>query len=107
MHLMEIIASGIFDSSGYYIADYGAGAMFVTIKSELAEMAQQDAHLRIFTIFPQLISLFEVNHKNALKSYLIAKDCQVSENNKSIISTKDEKTVTGIFDTADRLTKLE
>jgi hypothetical protein len=106
LHLVGAIASGMFNSSAYYIADYGQGAMVVTIKSGIVDKARTDNHLRILTVFPQLISLFDMNHKNALVNYLQAKGYVVSDAENMVTGIKNNNTITGQFDELSRLTKL-
>jgi hypothetical protein len=106
LHLIGSIASGMFDSTAYYIADYGQGAMVVTIKSDKVDKARTENHLRILTVFPQLIAQFDLNHKNALKNYLIAKDYSVTETDNTLTGTKNGNTITGQFDEFSRMTNL-
>jgi hypothetical protein len=106
LHLIGLIASGIFNSSGYYIADYGQGAMVVTIRSEKVDKIHKDNHHRILTVFPQLISQFEMNHNLALTNYLIAKGYKTLENGTKLTATKNENTITAEFDDQSRLLKL-
>jgi ribose 5-phosphate isomerase RpiB len=106
LHLMGTIASGINNSSAYYICDYGQGAMVVTIKSDKIEKLRQDNHLRIMTVFPQLISQFDLNHNLALKNYLTDKGYNISEDGTKLTATKNENTVIAEFDDQSRLTKL-
>jgi len=96
----------MFNTSGYYIADYGEGAMVVTIQSEKVDKIRQQNHHRIATVFPQLISQFEMNHNLALTNYLIAKDYQISENGTKLVARKNGQTITAEFDELSRLTKL-
>lgn len=106
LHLIGLIASGMFRSSGYYIADYGQGAMLVTIKSDKVDKIRKHNHLRILTVFPQLISQFEMNHNFALINYLKDKGYHISENGMKLSATKDGQTITAEFDELSRLTKL-
>mgnify|MGYP000895440048 CR=1 FL=1 len=106
LHLIGLIASGMFNSSGYYIADYGQGAMVVTIKSEKVDKSREENHLRILTVFPQLISQFEMNHNHALTSYLTDRGYTITENGLKLTATNNEKTITAEFDELARLTKL-
>ena len=106
LHLIGLIASGMFNSSGYYIADYGQGAMVVTIKSDKVDKIQKDNHKRILTVFPQLISQFEMNHYLALTNYLTAKNYDISENGTKLSASKNGQTITAEFDDQSRLTKL-
>jgi len=106
LHLIGLIASGMFNSSGYYIADYGQGLMVVTIKSDKVDKIRKDNHPRILTVFPQLISQFEMNHNKALTNYLTDKNYTISENGTKLIATKNENKITAEFDDQSRLTKL-
>lgn len=107
LHLIGMIASGIYNSSGYYICDYGQGAMVVTIKSEQVDkINKEDNHHRILFVFPQLISQYEINHNLALTNYLIAKGYIISENGEKLSASKNGQTITAEFDELSRLIKL-
>jgi hypothetical protein len=106
LHLIGTIASGISNSSAYYICDYGQGAMVVTIKSDKIDKLRKDTHLRIMTVFPQLISQFEMNHNLALINYLTDKGYNIAENGTKLTASKNENTITAEFDNQSRLTKL-
>jgi hypothetical protein len=107
LHLIGLIASGMFNSSGYYIADYGQGAMVVTIKSDKVDKIRQDNHHRILTVFPQLISQFQMNHNLALTNYLTYKGYNISENGTQLTATKKGNTIIAEFDDKSRLTNLK
>lgn len=106
LHLIGMTASGMFGANAYYIADYGNGAMVVTIKSSTLDKIRKDQHLKIATVFPQLISQFEMNHKAALLNYLAAKGYAVLDESRKLTGTKNENTITAEFDELNRLTKL-
>jgi len=107
LHIIGMIASGMFNASGYYIADYGQGAMVVTIKSDLVDNSREDNHLALLTTFPQVISQYEMNHKFALTHYLNAKGYTVTENGQELKGTKNGNTITATFDDLSRLTELK
>jgi hypothetical protein len=107
LHLMGIIASGMYNASAYYIADYGQGAMVVTIKSDAIDKLKNQNHQRIFTVFPQLIAQFDMDHKNAFSNYLIAKGYSITEDAGTIAGAKNENTITGEFDDQMRLINLK
>ncbi len=96
----------MFNSSGYYIADYGQGAMVVTIKSDKVDKIRKDNHYRILTVFPQLISQFEINHNLALTNYLTDEGYSISENGTKLTAMKNGQIITAEFDEQSRLTKL-
>lgn len=106
MHLIGMTASGMFGANAYYIADYGKGAMLVSIRSSALDKTQKDHHLKIATVFPQLISQFEMNHKAALSNYLAAKGYAVLHESLKLTGTKNGNTITAEFDELNKLTKL-
>ena len=106
LHLVGLIASGMFDASGYYIADYGQGAMVVTIKSDKVDKLRKHDHHRILTVFPQLISQFEMNHRTALSNYLAAKGYIISDTGDKLLATKNADSIRAEFDEFSRLKKL-
>lgn len=107
LHRIGLIASGMFNASAYYIADYGQGAMLVTIKSDLIDRQRQDDHLRILSVFPQLISQFEMDHRIALQRYLEEKGYKISEQGARLTATKRGDTITADFDEFSRLSNLK
>ena len=106
LHLIGSIALGMFNASGYYLANYGQGTMCVTVKSDEIDSSYKNNHYSIATVFPQLISLFEMNHKNALISYLQAKGYETKEDGNVLTGSRDGKVITAVFDNLSRLTKL-
>jgi len=106
LHLIGSIALGMFDKNGYYLADYGQGTMCVTIKSDEICNSKNE-HYSILTVFPQLISLFELNHRNAFFNYLKAKGYEVEERDNILIGKDRGKTIIGEFDGLSRLINLK
>lgn len=106
LHIIGLIASGICNASGYYIANYGQGSMIVCIHSDkINKVNKNDLH-RILTVFPQLISQYEINHNYALTNYLMVKGYEISENGNKLTATKNRQTITAKFDELSRLIKL-
>ncbi|NLR67991.1 hypothetical protein HGH92_27040 [Chitinophaga varians] len=106
VHYIGLIASGMFGSSAYYVADYGSGALLVTIKSEVVDKVRTDSPQRVLTVFPQLISLFEMDHQQALASYLKAKAFDVIMKEKELSATYNGSTIVATFDELHRLASL-
>lgn len=106
LHLIGMTAVGMFDASGYYIADYGQGAMVVTIKSDIVDNARKEEHTRILTAFPRLIAQFEMNHRQALIHYLTYRGYNITEEGATLTATKGDDKITATFDSASRITEL-
>jgi hypothetical protein len=106
LHLVGLIATGMFNASGYYLANYGQGHMCVTVQSDEIDNGYESNHHSILTVFPQLISLFEMNHQKALIHYLQTKGYETKEEGNILTGSKDGKIIKAEFDNLFRLTKL-
>lgn len=109
LHLFGIIASGMFNSSGYYVADYGQGALVLTFNNEDIDQIHQEnnTHNRVANVIPQLIANYGVNHYAAIKHYLLAKDYQITfDDGLKLVAIKGEKQISAEFDDLSRLIAL-
>lgn len=107
LHLIGMITSEMFDSSSYYLADYGEGILVVTIESNTIDNFQNEEHVRILTVFPELISSFEVNnHKTALTNYLTLKGYEIKSEGNKVKAKKNEKEIIAEFNDESLLIKL-
>lgn len=106
LHLIGMVASGMFDSSAYYLANYGQGTLVVTFNAKVIDAQNADDQARISTVFPELISLFEMNHKNALSYYLSAKGYKLTEKQNKLTGVKNGNKLTAEFDDLFRMTSL-
>jgi len=106
LHLIGLTASGLLKTTGYYIADYGAGAMVFTVQNnEIPKNTEKESE-RIITVFNQLISDFDVNQKLALKHYLAEKDYEIVEGRNKLTGIKGTNIIFAEFDNEHTLTKL-
>jgi len=107
LHLIGIIAVEMFNGSGYYLGNYGQGTMVVTIKSDIIDQVESEELARILTVFPELISTFEIqNHKNAFTNYLSQKGYELTVNGYEIKAEKNENVINAVFNEDNLLIKL-
>lgn len=106
LHLIGMIASGMFNTSAYYLADYGQGIMLVTFKSAIIDKTDSVDVARISTVFPELISTFEMNHRAAFENYVKSKGFAIDQQEQQTIAEKNGTKITAVFDELSRLTKL-
>lgn len=106
LHRIGMIAAGIFDTSAYYLADYGQGILLATINGEQIDLAERNNLARPLSVFPQLISFFEMNHKNAFSNYLSQIGYTIAEQPDTLTATWNGHTITASFDEQSRLTQL-
>jgi len=107
LHLIGMIAVEMFNSSGYYLGNYGQGTMVVTIKSDIIDKSQSEELSRILTVFPQLISTFEIqDHKNAFTNYLSQKGYELALKGNEITAKKNKNVINAIFNNQNLLINL-
>jgi hypothetical protein len=106
LHLIGMIASGMFNTSAYYLADYGQGIMLVTFKSATIDKADSSDIARVSTVFPEFIGAFKVNHRIAFENYVKTKGYSVDLQEQQVVAEKNGTKITAIFDELSRLTRL-
>lgn len=107
LHLIGMIAVEMFNLSGYYLGNYGQGTMVVTIKSDVIDNSESEELSRILTVFPELISTFEIqNHKNAFTNYLYQKGYKLTVNENEIEAEKNENIINAVFNENNLLVQL-
>lgn len=106
LHLVGMIATGMFESSCYYIADYGQGYMLMTIQADEVDRLDADAAAMIVRVFPEMISKFTVSHLPALENYLKLKKYAVELSENEIKANKGNHILAATFDDLGRMTKL-
>lgn len=107
LHLIGMIAVTMFNSSGYYLGNYGQGTMVVTIKDDSIDNTESEEFSRILTVFPELISTFEIqNHKNAFTNYLSQKGYELTLNENEIKAEKNGQIITAVFNDDNLLINL-
>ncbi len=107
LHLIGMIAVTMFNSSGYYLGNYGQGTMVVTIKDDSIDNTESEEFSRILTVFPELISTFEIqNHKNAFTNYLSQKGYELTSNKNEIKAEKNGQIITAVFNDDNLLINL-
>jgi hypothetical protein len=97
----------MFGASAYYLANYGQGTMVVTVKSELIDRVAKNDFARVSSIFPQVISTFEINHRTAFMYYLTQKGYALTETATTVSAMAGADTLTATFDHLGRLANLQ
>lgn len=107
LYLIGLIAAGMFDASGYYLADYGPGVLVATVTDAKLEPADRNEHLEILTRLPQFFSQYEVNHRKAFSDLVRSKGYTLDENGLHLSAVKGSHTITASFDEASRLLQMK
>lgn len=106
VHSLGLIVSGKFASSAYYAGNFGNGIVLVTLKSEAVEEVEYNEQARILSVFPELTSIFAVNHKRTFENYLLEKGYTLMPNVSSIVASKEENIIIADFDEKNRLIEI-
>lgn len=107
LHFIGMVATTMFNLSGYYLGNYGQGTMVVTIKDDSIDNAESEELSRILTVFPELISTFDiVNHKNAFTNYLSQKGYKLTVNGNEVKAEKSDNVINAAFNQHNLLTSL-
>ncbi len=106
LHVMGMIAVGMFRSSCYYLADYGQGIMLMTMQAPIVDQLAGDSASVMVRVFPEMISKFTVAHIPALTHYLELKGYEISEEGNMRKATKGNNSLEVTFDELGRMTKL-
>lgn len=107
LHFIGMITAGMLNADAYYMADYGQGTMLITLTDDRIKKFRNDSTSRILTVFPQVISEYELNHKNTFLQYFFAKGYEVVENGNALIGTRGDSTIRAEFDGLSRITALK
>ncbi len=106
LHAFGIAACGMGGATAYYIADHGDGILLAALTGESFLRGWRPDHARVFTVFPRLLQLFEVDHRAALQHYLTALGYALREEN-GLLASRDGNVLTAEFDAMGRLSGLK
>ncbi|OOR99483.1 hypothetical protein B0186_07625 [Canicola haemoglobinophilus] len=111
IHSFGLVALGMFDYQGYYVGNFGSGALLMTIPelSKSMEKTAEQVQLDILSVYSKFISMFEIKaQKKVLKNYVTAKKYVIVEDNDThLIARKGEKEIIGIFDEQGKILQLK
>ena len=105
-HQISLAVLGLSGAGFYYAGNYGQGTAFMTADSPLPTRDPAVNPEAILAMFPRFISIFEVNHKNALRHYCQAKGFTVIEGGSNLTADKGRDRIFATFDELGRLSKL-
>lgn len=106
-HYLALIACGLCGADAYYRAPYEGGAAFLLVHGPDLRQFEDDTPQHVNTVFLQLISGMECNHRTAFEAYVRYKGYIWSEGGAGIeaVSPRGE-VMRPTFDPLGRLTKL-
>jgi hypothetical protein len=106
-HVLSMIAAEICRASCYYRDEYEGGAAFILIFDKRIDAQPSFDLTRLSRRFLDLISQYDLNHRNVLLSYLRTKDLSPAEAGPLITATLETgESLSAEFDTAGKLQSL-
>lgn len=106
LHVLAMIALGMFDADAYYMVDYGQGLLLITLTDNRIKQFRNNDASRVFSVFPQVISQFDMNHKDGLNHYLSKKGFSIQIIEDNMTAQKEDMGLQASFDEFARLTAL-
>ena len=106
-HVLSIISSELCKASCYFRDAYDGGSAFLLLYDKLIDAQPFFDMSRLSRRFLDLISRYEINHRNALLSYLRTRRLSFEEKDSLITCELDSvERLSAEFDSADRLMRL-
>ena len=110
LHRLGVMIGGLTGADAYFVGDYGSGAVLLTLRDErIRNMRPRDAAAeaaRMLTYFPQVLGVFDLDHRAAWRAYAGAKGFAVTEHGAEIHATRAAQDIVASFDEQGRLTNL-
>ena len=108
LHNLAAVICGLTGADAYYPGDYGDGIALLAIHDPRVAAAwrEDDTPARILGIIPQTISHFVLDHRNAVRAYLVAKGYRLDEDAAHIHAHRADSRITATFDKEHRLGNL-
>lgn len=101
------MACGLFNSKSYYCANYGQGTLVLTIGDNGIHEIDNNKVEKVLTVFPQLISSLDLNHRSTFKNYLIDRNFKLIDSENTIKGLLNEQLIVAELDSTNRLTSLK
>jgi hypothetical protein len=107
LHLIGLISMGITESNGYYLGNYGTGTVCLTVKSDDLKSQFPNSHSSIFSTFPKLAEVYDINDKEAFRNYMKAKQYVIDDSGDEILGRRGDEKVRASFGESGKLSLLE
>ncbi|MDX1927590.1 MAG: hypothetical protein SFV81_13795 [Pirellulaceae bacterium] len=106
-HMMALIASGLNPDCCYYRGAYEGGALYFLVCDAPNVVTQQVAPERAITVLTEVISQFDVDHRQMAHSFLETQGFDVTEGTLAFVAKRADGSIEIRFDSAGRIVKIE
>lgn len=105
-HMVAMLCAGLVKDSAYYRAPYGQGALFVLLGGLPVEVLARVSGPRVTTVVTELISQFDLDHRQMVKSFLDQQEFEIVDDQARLTAVRADAHVQVEFDKAGRLTNI-
>ncbi|KAF1712308.1 hypothetical protein CSC70_01935 [Pseudoxanthomonas kalamensis DSM 18571] len=106
-HQLSLLASGVVGNACYYRAPYVGGALYLLIQPAPEEVLLPATIERCVSVIPQVISMFEVDHRAMITAFLTDQGFKLKSTTDTLIARRDNSIIDASFDATGRLNNLK
>lgn len=106
-HMIALVASGLHPNCCYYRGPYDGGALFFLVCDVPNDVVCLVAPERVVTVMTEVISQFEINHRDMADSFLQSQGFTLHPAGNRLLATRDSDSLTVSFDSMQRIDKID
>jgi hypothetical protein len=106
-HMVAMVASGLNPECCYYRGPYDGGALFFLVCDAPNEVTQHVAPERAITVLTEVISQFEIDHREMAESFLQTQGFDIESNGRAMVAARGGQSVELSFDSLNRIDNIQ
>lgn len=105
-HMIAMVASGLTPDGCYYRGPYDGGALYFLVCDAPSEVTQHVTTERAITVLTQVISQFDIHHREMAESFLQSQGFDTKSNSKAMAATRGGQCIELSFDSSNRIDNI-
>lgn len=105
-HMIAMIASGLNPECCYYRGPYNGGALYFLVGEVPRRVTQPVAPERAITVLTEVISQFDIDHREMSVSFLQGQGFSLHDNGTHMLATRDGGSIEIAFDSMNRIAEM-
>ncbi|GAA5511207.1 DUF6882 domain-containing protein [Novipirellula caenicola] len=106
-HMIALVALGLHPNCCYYRGPYDGGALFFLVCDVPNDVVGPVAPERAVTVMTEVISQFEINHRDMADSFLQSQGFTLQPAGNRLLAIRDNDSLTVSFDSMQRIDKID
>ena len=106
-HMIALVASGLNPKCCYYRGPYDGGAIFFLVCDVPSDVVGPVAPERAVTVMTEVISQFEINHREMADSFLQGQGFTLRPDGNRLYATRGNDSICVSFDSLQRINKID